>query len=105
MEQCKDCPQLRSLQIALDGHVENASVQIKRLVKESADYERRISALEANSQRIDERFLRVFEKLDEIIGVLRDREQRIPNLVYGIIGTAFGGALGSVIVWGLLGTR
>ena len=45
--------------------------------------------------RIDERFETVFKKFDEVIQILREREQRLPNLVYSVGGMVIGG----VVIW------
>ena len=99
MSECKDCQQIRALQNTFEGFANNAKDQLARLNKESGDYEKRISSLESGSAVSEERFKQVFEKLDTIIETLRDRQQRIPNLVYAVVGTAAGGSIGGVVVW------
>jgi flagellar capping protein FliD len=59
------------------------------------DLTRRITASEQNHVATEEKFIRVFEKLDEIIQILKVSQSRMPNLMWGVLGSALGG----VAVW------
>ena len=43
----------------------------------------------------DEKFKQVFEKLDEIIAILKVNQSRLPNMFWGVGGSVAGG----LIVW------
>ena len=57
--------------------------------------EGRMNTSENNHTATEEKFIRVFEKLDEIIQILKVSQSRMPNLMWGVLGSAAGG----VAVW------
>ena len=61
----------------------------------NSDFERRLSKVESRLDVSDEKFRQVFEKLDEIINILKVNQSRLPNLVWAI-GGSIGGGVG---VW------
>lgn len=94
-ENCKDCPQMK-----------NIEAQVKRLNGESVEYEKRITSLERRVDVGDERFKQVFQKLDEIIDILRkheeadkERSSRLPTFMWTVAGMVLGGVLVGVIMW------
>ena len=71
------------------------SKAIDRQVEINADFERRLSKVESRLDVSDEKFKQVFEKLDEIISILKNNQSRLPNLVWGVAGALSG----SVVIW------
>ena len=74
---------------------------IKKLDRQeiiNAEVERRLYRVESRQDVSDEKFKQVFEKLDEIIEILKISQSRMPNLVWGSLGSVFGG----VGVWIML---
>lgn len=64
----------------------------------NTDVERRLSSMERRQDVSDEKFRQVFEKLDEIIGILKVNQSRLPNMIWGLGGSVTGG----VVVWLIL---
>lgn len=64
----------------------------------NTDVERRLTSIERRQDVSDEKFRQVFEKLDEIIGILKINQSRLPNMIWGIGGSVAGG----VAVWTIL---
>ena len=62
------------------------------------DFERRLSKVESRLDVSDEKFRQVFEKLDEIITILKVNQSRLPNAVWGLGGSIAGG----IAVWLIL---
>lgn len=71
---------------------------LERQVEINSDFERRLSKVESRLDVSDEKFKQVFEKLDEIINILKINQSRLPNAVWGIGGSVFGG----ILVWVIL---
>lgn len=74
----------------------------KRLEKLEGKYEfleMRVSKTEARQDVSDEKFKQVFEKLDEIISILKVSQSRLPNLFWGIAGSVTGALVLGVIMW------
>ena len=69
--------------------------RMEKLEDAVSDLTRRVSLSEQNHVATEEKFIRVFEKLDEIIQILKVSQSRIPNLMWGVLGSAAGG----VAVW------
>lgn len=80
------------------NHTEHIK-QFDRQVEINADFERRLSAVERRLDVSDEKFKQIFQKLDEIIGILKQNQSRLPNLVWGVAGTALGSSVVGVIMW------
>lgn len=57
--------------------------------------EERVGKMERRLDVSDEKFKQVFQKLDEIIGILKQNQSRLPNLVWGVAGALSG----SVVIW------
>ena len=89
---CKDCINAEILKTRLE--------KVEKEVNDKGDmFEKRITKLERRSDVNDQKFLQVFEKLDEIIAILRERQSRLPNLVYTIGGMVAGSVLSGVVLW------
>lgn len=67
----------------------------EKLEEKYEDHDKRIREIERRQDVSDEKFKQVFEKLDEIIDILKQNQSRLPNLVWGVAGSATGG----VVVW------
>jgi len=90
--ECKDCINAKTLK----EQIEN----VKKIVDSKGDmFEERITKLERRSDVNDQKFIQVFEKLDEIIAILKERENRLPTLVYSVSGMVLGGTITGVILW------
>ncbi len=87
-ENCKDCIQARAVGERLDRLSEKVS-------KCEEDFDCRIHALERQVAVSDEKFKQIFEKLDKIILILDKQADRIPSMVWGIVGAVLTG----VIMW------
>ena len=87
-DNCKDCLLVK----ALDERVE-------KMEESCIDHRGRIVALEKAVAVNDEKFKQVFQKLDEIIAILNKNSDRLPNVVWGIIGMVVGG----LILWAFKG--
>lgn len=68
---------------------------LERQIEVNADFERRLSKVESRLDVSDEKFKQVFEKLDEIIAILKVNQSRLPNMFWGVGGSVAGG----LIVW------
>ena len=91
-EGCKDCLNAENLSKRIE--------EVKKIVDDKGDmFEKRITLLERRGDVTDQKFLQVFEKLDEIIAILRERENRLPNFVWSVGGMVLGGAIMGVISW------
>lgn len=75
-------------------HIKNFDRQIEI----NADFERRLSRVESRLDVSDEKFKQVFDKLDEIIQILKLSQSRLPNLIWGVGGSIMGG----VMMWAIL---
>lgn len=95
IKDCDNC--INKLMFAKD--MEHMSVKVDGAIDEIDSLRQRMAKIERRSDVSDERFKQVFEKLDEIIGILKERENRIPNLVYSIAGMVIGGCASGVIMW------
>ena len=87
-DNCKDCLLVK----ALDERVD-------KMEESCIDHRGRIVALEKAVAVNDEKFKQVFQKLDEIIAILNKNSDRLPNVVWGIIGMVVGG----LILWAFKG--
>lgn len=77
MADCQNCIQLKSIEDRLG--------KVERTVDDKGDmFEVRITKLERRGDVTDQKFIQVFEKLDEIIAILRERESRLPNLLWQV---------------------
>ena len=85
---CKDCLLVQ----ALEDRVEKTETAC-------IDHRGRISSLEKAVAVNDEKFKQVFEKLDKIIAILDKNSERLPNVVWGIIGMVIGG----LVLWAFKG--
>ena len=94
----KDCDNCIN-KLMLGKDMDHMAIKMDGAIDEIEALKQRMSTLERRSDVSDERFKQVFEKLDEIIGILKERENRIPNLVYSIVGVVIGGVLSSAIMW------
>ena len=83
-DNCKDCLLVK----ALDERVE-------KMEESCIDHRGRIVVLEKAVAVNDEKFKQVFEKLDKIIAILDKNSERLPNVVWGIIGAVGAG----VVLW------
>ena len=81
-DSCKDCLLVK----ALDERVE-------KMEESCADHRGRIVVLEKAGAANDEKFKQIFEKLDKIIAILDKNSERLPNVVWGIIGAVGAGAV------------
>ena len=67
------------------------------------DFEKRISTLErdvsVNKMESSKDIESINEKLDTIIKTLNTNQSRLPNLVWGVAGTALGSSVVGVIMW------
>ena len=81
-DSCKDCLLVK----VLDERVE-------RMEESSVDHRRRLVALEKAGAANDEKFKQIFEKLDKIIAILDKNSERLPNVVWGIIGAVGAGVV------------
>ena len=76
------------------NHIEHEKTLI-RIETKVNDLEKRVYAVESKHDVNDERFRQIFEKLDEIIAIIKVSQSRIPNAMWGVGGSVAGG----VIVW------
>ncbi len=93
-ENCKDCLNAKVLTDRLD--------KVERIVDEKGDmFEVRITKLERRSDVSDQKFLQIFEKLDEIIGILKERENRLPNLMWQVAAVTIASIISGlgVFIW------
>ena len=81
-DNCKDCLLVK----ALDERVE-------KMEESCVDHRGRLVALEKAVAVNDEKFKQVFEKLDKIIAILDKNSERLPNVVWGIIGAVGAGVV------------
>ena len=81
-DSCKDCLLVK----ALDERVE-------KMEESCIDNQGRIVALEKAVAVNDEKFKQIFEKLDKIIAILDKNSERLPNVVWGIIGAVGAGVV------------
>lgn len=95
IKDCDNC--INKLMFRKD--MEHMAIAVEGNTDEIESLKQRMSKLERRSDVSDERFKQVFDKLDEIIGILKERENRIPNLVYSISGMVIGGVASGVIMW------
>lgn len=95
IKDCDNC--INKLMFGKD--MDHMAIKMDGAIDEIEALKQRMSKLERRSDVSDERFKQVFEKLDEIIGILKERENRIPNLVYSISGMVIGGVASGVIMW------
>jgi flagellar capping protein FliD len=89
---CIDCVQAKTLGERLDRISE-------KVCKCEEEFDKRIHTLEKQVAVNDEKFKQVFEKLDKIIAILDKNSDRLPNVVWGIIGAVIGG----LVLWGFKG--
>ena len=85
-ENCKDCIQARLVGEQLDRLSE-------KVAKCEDGFDCRIHTLEKQVAVSDEKFKQIFEKLDKIIAILDKNSERLPNVVWGIIGAVGAGAV------------
>ena len=85
-DKCKDCLLVKTL----DGRVE-------KMEESCVDHSGRLVALEKAVAVNDEKFKQIFEKLDKIIAKLDKNSDRLPNVVWGIIGAVGAGLVLFVI--------
>ena len=85
---CIDCVQAKTLGERLDRLSE-------KVCKCEDDFDRRIQIMEKQIAVSDEKFKQIFEKLDKIILILDKQADRIPSMVWGIVGAVLTG----VIMW------
>lgn len=85
-DNCKDC-------LLIDALEE----RVKKIENACIDYGTKISVLEKSVAVSDEKFKQVFEKLDKIIAILDKNSDRLPNVVWGVIGVVVGGLVLFVI--------
>ena len=64
---------------------------LERQIEVNADFERRLSKVESRLDVSDEKFKQVFEKLDEIIAILKVNQSRLPNMFWGLAVLLQGG--------------
>ena len=88
-DNCKGCLLLVK---ALDERVD-------KIEESCIDRRGRIVALEKAVAVDDEKFKQVFEKLDKIIAILDKNSERLPNVVWGVIGVVISG----LVLWGFKG--
>lgn len=60
---------------------------------------RDIQTLKENNASYAEKFERVFELLTEIKDELKAKNERLPILIYSVVGMVIGGSISGVIVW------
>ena len=85
---CIDCVQAK----AMNEKINRLS---EKVVKCEDDFDFRIKTLETQVAVSDEKFKQIFEKLDKIILILDKQADRIPSMVWGIVGAVLTG----VIMW------
>ena len=85
---CIDCVQAKTLGERLDRLSE-------KVTKCEDGFDFRIQTLEKQVAVSDEKFKQIFEKLDKIINILDKQADRIPSMVWGIVGAVLTG----VIMW------
>lgn len=95
VKECENC--VNKLMFAKD--MDHLSIIVEGHTELLDKLDIRLSKLERRSDVTDERFNQVFQKLDEIIGILKERENRLPNLAYSIAGMVIGGVCSGVIMW------
>lgn len=76
------------------NHIEHEKTLI-RLETKVNDLEKRVYGVETKHDVNEERFKQIFEKLDEIIAIIKISQSRMPNAMWGVGGSVAGG----VIVW------
>lgn len=81
-DSCKDCLLVKAL-----------AERVEKMEESCADHRGRIVALEKAGAANDEKFKQIFEKLDKIIAILDKNSERLPNVVWGIIGAVGAGAV------------
>jgi len=81
-DSCKDCLLVK----ALDERVE-------KMEESCIDHRGRLVALEKSGAANDEKFKQIFEKLDKIIAILDKNSERLPNVVWGVIGAVGAGVV------------
>ena len=86
-------------------HVKNFETRLsktEKTVEEKGDgFEMRITKLERRVDVSDQKFLQIFEKLDEIISIIKERNSRMPNLAYTVIGVILGSTISGMILWAI----
>lgn len=79
------------------NHIEHEKTLI-RLETKVNELEKRVYSVESKHDVNEEKFRQIFEKLDEIIAIIKVSQNRMPNAMWGIGGSVTGG----VIVWLIL---
>ena len=67
--------------------------RVEKMEESCIDHRGRIVVLEKAVAVNDEKFKQVFEKLDKIIAILDKNSERLPNVVWGIIGAVGAGVV------------
>ena len=83
---CIDCVQAKTLSERMDRLSE-------KVAKCEDGFDFRIQTLEKQVAVSDEKFKQIFEKLDKIIMILDKNSERLPNVVWGIIGAVGAGVV------------
>lgn len=71
---------------------------LSRLDTRVTELEKRVNEVEGNHKATEEKFIRIFDKLDEIIAIIKINQSRLPNAAWGVSGSIGGG----VLVWLIL---
>ena len=95
IKDCDNC--INKLMFRKD--MDHMAIAVGSNTDEIESLKQRMAKLERRSDVSDERFKQVFDKLDEIIEILKERENRIPNLFYSVAGMLTGGVASGVIMW------
>ena len=71
---------------------------LTRLDERVNELEKRVYDVESNNKVNEQLFKQIFEKLNEIIDIIKINQSRLPNAAWGVGGSIGGG----VLVWVIL---
>ena len=88
------------------SEIKNIILRLDKTESKTNDNTKHIQDLRENKASTDEKFMRVFELLgdlkssiDEIQKAIKERNERLPTLVYSVAGMVLGGSISGVLVW------
>lgn len=86
--------------------IKTLSERMNNTEKETQNNTKELQALKENKATNDERFDRVFyllgelkNSIDEIGKSLKEKNDRLPNMVFAVVGTVMGSVTTGVILW------